>query len=215
MKKSLLAMLLAVALVAPVFAAEKNMWVGGSLGYSNVSAKAAPDTGDADGSEFTIAPEFGYSINEKWDIGLDISYTKTKNRILTTDDINKLIPAVNESSDSDTIGIAPFARYHIAKVAGIDVMLKGSLFYNTSTINNLWSEDVKVNSYGIAIAPVVSYSINDTWSIGATLNFLELGFAQYSSSDLKNSAGDEYSCSKFGFNLNDGSLISIGFSYHF
>ncbi|MBO7610866.1 MAG: outer membrane beta-barrel protein [Elusimicrobia bacterium] len=214
MKKNLLALLFAVALVAPAFAAEKNMWIGGSFGYSSVSSKAHPDCSNDAASEFTIAPELGYVLDEKWDIGLNLSYTKQKNTAHTTDGIDKLIPGSNGGSDSDTIGISPFARYNLAKVAGIDVLLKGSLFYNTSTIK-LWGEDVKVNSCGITIAPVISYTINETWSISATLNFLELGYAHFSSSDLKNSAGDDYACDIFGLNVNDASIISIGFSYHF
>lgn len=205
MKKSLLALLFAVALAVPAMA--ENMWVGGSLGYENNSG------GDYDANSFTIAPEFGYSLSDKWDIGLDLSYTSGKNDV----DVYWGISDVYESYERSTYGIAPFARYHIGKVAGVDVMLKGSLFYNSTTIKDFdpADGDATVNSYGIAIAPVISYSINEKWSIGATLDFLSLGYSHSSSSDLKNDSGDDYSRDEFGFNLNDGSLISIGFSYHF
>ena len=46
MKKSLLALLFAVALAVPALA--ENMWVGGSLGYSNASTKGS--TSDYGGS---------------------------------------------------------------------------------------------------------------------------------------------------------------------
>lgn len=210
MKKSLLALLFAVALVVPAVA--ENMWVGGSLGYQNASVKSGPD-GDVDANSFTIAPEFGYSLDETWDIGLDLSYRSGKND--AGDFINN-VPVVYKGYETSGFGIAPFARYHVGQIAGIDVMIKGSLFYNSTTVKEFTSDgDATVNSYGIAIAPVISYSINERWSIGATLNFLELGYAHSSSSDIKGSSGDDYSCDEFGFNVNDGSLISIGFSYHF
>ena len=201
MKKSLLAMLLAVALVAPIVAAEKNMWIGGTLGYQSATEK----WGDSyDYSLFSIAPEFGYSLDKTWDIGLDLSYSTGKG-----EKSSGRWREVNSSpTDITKYGIAPFARYHIAKVAGIDVMIKGSLFYNKGEWKN--STNNKTTEYGIAIAPVVSYSINDTWSIGATLNFLELGYLHQGDDDDSDWKYDE-----FGFNLNDGSLISIGFSYHF
>ncbi|MBR4631974.1 MAG: outer membrane beta-barrel protein [Elusimicrobia bacterium] len=210
MKKSLLALLFAVALAVPALA--ENMWIGGSLGYQNTSAKAVPG-GDLDANSFTIAPEFGVSLDEAWDIGLDLSYTSGKNLV---DSYDNMVPIVREACDTTTYGIAPFARYHVAKVAGVDVMIKGSLFYKSTTIKEFdGGDDVTINSYGIAIAPVISYSINERWSIGATLDFLSLGYSHSSSSDLKNAAGDEYSYDEFGFNVNNGSLISIGFSYHF
>ena len=210
MKKSLLALLFAVALAVPALA--ENMWIGGSLGYENASVKSGPN-GDVDANSFTIAPEFGYSLDETWDIGLDLAYKSGKNA-LGADRGN--VPVVYEDFETTTYGIAPFARYHVTQIAGVDVMIKGSLFYNSTTLKE-WSPegDATVNSYGIAIAPVISYSINETWSIGATLNFLELGYSHSSSSDIKGDSGDDYSYDEFGFNVNDGSLISIGFSYHF
>ena len=210
MKKSLLALLFAVALAVPALA--ENMWIGGNIGYENASVKSGPD-GDVDANSFTIAPEFGYSLDETWDIGLDLVYRSGKN---DAGSFAEGVPVVYRGNETNSYGIAPFARYHVTQIAGVDVMIKGSLFYNSTTIKEISpTGDATVNSYGIAIAPVISYSINETWSIGATLNFLELGYSHSSSSDIKGASGDDYSCDQFGLNVNDGSLISIGFSYHF
>ena len=207
MKKSLLALLFAVALAVPALA--ENMWVGGSLGYSNASTKGS----DGDYSSFTIAPEFGVSLDEAWDIGLDLSYTSGKNNVTN---VAPYLPVTYKDFETTTYGIAPFARYHVAKVAGVDVMIKGSLFYNSATVKEPeFNNEATVKSYGIAIAPVISYSINERWSIGATLDFLSLGYSHSSTSDFKTNDGDDYSYDEFGFNVNNGSLISIGFSYHF
>ena len=207
MKKSLLALLFAVALAVPALA--ENMWVGGSLGYSNASTKGS----SGDYSSFTIAPEFGVSLDEAWDIGLDLSYTSGKNDVMNG---APYLPVTYKGYETTTYGIAPFARYHVAKVAGVDVMIKGSLFYNSATVKEPdFNNEATVKSYGIAIAPVISYSINERWSIGATLDFLSLGYSHSSSSDFKTDDGDDYSYDEFGFNVNNGSLISIGFSYHF
>ena len=72
MKKSLLAMLFAVALVVPAVA--ENMWIGGSLGYSNTDVKDADSV-----TSWTIEPEFGYSLDEKMDIGIDLGYQYSEN----------------------------------------------------------------------------------------------------------------------------------------
>jgi long-subunit fatty acid transport protein len=208
MKKSLLALIFAVALAVPAMA--ENMWVGGYFSYSSDNNKVEYPGGEdtVSSTSWSIAPEFGYSLNEKWDIGLDLAYASKQgldgafgedwNAPFTLDNTEKVI--------------APFARYHIAQIAGIDVMLKGSIFYATGEYSYVYSSKYTFDytTYGLKVAPIVSYSINETWSIGATLNFAELSFVHTESDDY-----DDYKSDKFGFNLNDGSLISIGFSYHF
>lgn len=215
MKKSLLALLLAVALAAPVFAAEKNMWVGGSFGYSSqdLTLTDGDDYPITSSVSWSIEPEFGYGLNDKWDIGLDLSYSK--NNAVTElygwnfADWNMIGPY--DTMQTTEIGIAPFARYHIAKIAGIDVMLKGSIGYLKGELKG-YGDSVDYKTYGIAIAPIISYSINETWSIGATLNFAELSYIH---AEIDDGSGIKPKTDAFGFNLNDGSLINIGFSYHF
>lgn len=214
MKKSLLALLLAVALAAPVFAAEKNMWVGGSFGYSSqdLTITGGGDESVASSVSWSIEPEFGYGLNDKWDIGLDFAYSK--NNAVTELygwDLQNWMIGSNGTVQTTEMGIAPFARYHIAKIAGIDVMLKGSIGYLKGELKG-YGESVDYKTYGIAIAPIISYSINETWSIGATLNFAELSYIH---AEIDDGSGIKPKTDAFGFNLNDGSLINIGFSYHF
>jgi hypothetical protein len=204
MKKSLLALVLAVALAVPVLA--ENMWVGGSFSYSSNNSKIEYDGGGEDtmsSTSWSIEPEFGYSLNEKWDIGLDLGYESKQG--VTELYGTSITPAV----DTTAMGIAPFARFHVAQIAGVDVMFKGSIIYAKGEIKG-FGESVDYSAYGIAIAPVISYSINETWSIGCTLNFLELAYAHYSDDDNSDNKIDN-----FGFNVNDGSIMSVGFSYHF
>ena len=207
MKKSLLAVLFAVALVVPAVA--ENMWIGGSLGYESSSLKTTGGSNDVDANMFSIEPEFGYSVNEKWDIGIDLAYSTGKG---TVDEMYGIKAGENKNPTKlDKWGIAPFARYHVAKIGDFDVMLKGALFYEKiDAENNDGADKSKISGYGIAIAPVISYSINETWSIGCTLNFLELAYAHYSDDDNSDNKIDN-----FGFNVNDGSIMSVGFSYHF
>lgn len=205
MKKSLLALLFAVALAVPALA--ENMWIGGNLSYQSSSLKGGSK--DVDANMFTIQPEFGYNLNEKWDIGLDLSYSSGKGTIGEQFGIE--LPTAKEPNSISKFGIAPFARYHVMQIGDFDVMLKGSLFYSKAEIENVEGSDkTKMTGYGIAIAPVISYSINETWSIGCTLNFLELAYAHYSDDD-----NSDYKVDNFGFNLNDGSIIGVNFSYHF
>ena len=204
MKKSLLAMLLAVALVAPVVAAEKSMWIGGSLGYENVSMTNVPAGSTKDSSvSWSVSPEFGYSINKNWDIGIDLSYSSVEN----SGEFRKLTVGNGKVT---AVEIAPFARYKLFSIGSFDVLAKGKLFFVSATADNNGT-DASIDGYGIAIAPVITYSINETWSIGCTLNFAELGYSHVKGDDKLGNM----EANVFGFNVNDGSIISVGFSYHF
>ena len=143
MKKSLLAMLLAVALVAPVVAAEKNMWIGGSLGYENVSMTNGPKDSSV---SWQISPEFGYSINENWDIGIDLGYSSTEN----SGEFRKI--TVGDSKVT-AFEIAPFARYKLFSIGSFNVLAKGKLFFVSAKADDA---DASIDGYGIAIAPVVT-----------------------------------------------------------
>lgn len=188
MKKGLLAMLFAVALVVPAVA--ENMWVGGSLGFQNVS----PKDGDSMQS-FSIAPEFGYSLNESWDIGADLEYISNDVEMVDGTDVT--------IGKENTFSIAAFARYHMFAIGDFNFIAKGSIFYEDTKNDDA---DFSYSTIGIRVVPVVSYSINETWSIDAVLNFAELTIAS-TSGDAESTA--------FGFNVNNGSLANIGFSYHF
>jgi long-subunit fatty acid transport protein len=210
MKKSLLALLFAVALAVPALA--ENMWIGGSFGYSSTNVEKWENTDSA--TNWEIAPEFGVSLDDKWDIGLDLSYSSGyQTGVFGVDYANAAGIPISVAADTKTMGIAPFVRYHVAKIAGVDVMFKASAFYAKADIKTkeFIGKDIDANAYGINIAPVISYSINETWSIGATLNFAALSFIHAESDD----DDIDVKADQFGFNLNDGSLINIGFSYHF
>ena len=190
MKKSLLALLFAVALAVPALA--ENMWIGGSIGYHNDS----PKDGDSV-SSYYIAPEFGYSLDEKMDIGIDIAYgydeAGTTKFFSGTDKVTSL-------------GIAPFIRYKMFEIGDFAFLAKGSIFYESDKFD---AADTSITSYGLRIVPVVTYSINETWSIGATLDFAKIAFEKEKWDD-----GDAENTS-FGFDANNGDLFSVNFSYHF
>jgi long-subunit fatty acid transport protein len=213
MKKSLLALLFAVALAVPALA--ENMWVGGDLSYSSSNSKIEANGQDWEKQSLTswsIEPEFGYNLNEKWDIGVDLAYVSRQGVTnLFGFDLNNSPVGPVQTKD---FGIAPFARFHVAQIAGVDVMFKGSIFYTSGEAKGMYTDGkIDYTTYGVAIVPVISYSINETWSIGATLNFAELSYT-HADAELKDSP-IKPKADQFGFNLNDGSLISIGFSYHF
>jgi len=199
MKKSLLGLLLAVALVVPAFAA--NWFVGGEIGY--MQKKAYENLTDATVKEFTVTPEIGYNLSEKWDLGLDFGI------------------AYKDSELKDAKGVSreykvyPFVRYNVFSIGDFSILAKCIVGFSsgktegevTDADRNFVSRD-----YSVGVAPVVTYKINDSWSLIATLDFLTLGY-NHNEKQMKDGSvekGDEV-----GFYLNDGKIAQIGFQYHF
>lgn len=199
MKKSLLALLFAVALVVPAVA--ENMWVGGSLGFNTTS----PKKGDSI-SSFSIQPEFGYNLNEKMGLGIDLGYAYQEG---VTNFAGNDIPAAFSPDKVTTISISPFIRYEMFKIGDFAFLAKGSIYYESSKLKE---SDVSFTTYGIQVVPVVTYSINKTWSIDAILDFASISFESIKCDD---SAKLDMENTNFGFKGNSGNLVSIGFSYHF
>ncbi len=190
MKKSLLALLFAVALAVPALA--ENMWIGGSFGYSNTDVK----DGDSE-TAYYIEPEFGISLDEKLDLGIDLGYGYAENAWSEIIQVNDKVTTFN---------VAPFVRYKMFEIGDFAFLAKGSIFYESAKLDDA---DVTVDSYGLKIVPVVTYSINETWSIGATLDFAELSFEKSKCDDA------DAEVTEFGFKGNSGSIIGVNFSYHF
>lgn len=195
MKKSLLGLLLAVAMAVPALA--QGMWVGGSVGYNSASIKDGGNT-----TTWQIVPELGFNLNEKWDLGLDLGYESSNSKAYTYRGVS-----VIAADGMKKMSAAIFVRYNAFSIGSVNVIAKGSIGYENAKFSD-GSKDASLDSICVSIVPVVSYSINDKWSIDATLNFAELSFA--------NVTGDvDADVQNFGFNLNDGSIANIGLSYHF
>ncbi|MBQ3835485.1 MAG: porin family protein [Elusimicrobia bacterium] len=190
MKKSLLAMLFAVALAVPAMA--EGMWIGGTASYENTNGKDSTDAHYSN-TAWEIAPEFGYNLNEKWDIGIGVSYGQEQEAIW---------------GDAETIGIAPFARYKLLEVGNFSLLAKGTIFYENTKYKA--AKDIKADAFGLTVVPVVEYAFSDAWSISAILNFASIGY-QHEKDDRNNDPESD----TFGFRVNGGSVINVGVAYHF
>ena len=92
------------------------------------------------------------------------------------------------------------------KIGDFSFLAKGSIFYSSEKNDDA---DTQYTSYGIGIVPVVTYSINERWSIEAILDFASISFENRKCDDLN------IENNTFGIRGNNGNLASIGFSYHF
>lgn len=173
-------------LVQGVFASE--WWVGGNFGfnYSKVDDESL--------TTWYLEPEVGYNLDDDWDLGFNVIYEHDKGFLYEIPIEDKI----------DTYGIEPFVRYSLFFINDWTLYIKGSIFYRSSVYNEA---DISPDVYGGSIVPIVSYYINDDWSLSATLDFLSIDYLHAHCKD--------YDYDSFGININSGKVLSIGFNYHF
>lgn len=204
MKKSLLALLLAVALVVPAFAAKtststsksKNqqtkqttIFVGGEIYYeSNDYDEGGKIT------EFNFAPYIGFNINDKWDLGCQLVFINRK------DDTRVPEQKVNGWD------ISPFARYNVIKYGKFTFYIKGELMFGKYDLTQ-GAIDTSVTEIGISAAPQIQFNFTKNLSLVGTLGFARIGYEKED--------GDNYKHSNFYFGEGNGSLYTVGIEYKF
>jgi len=176
MKK--IVMLLFVVCAAMTVSAQ--VYVGGTAGFWR------NDKDDADETSFTIAPEIGYNFNEKWALGAELGYTYAK----------------DPDSKTNTVFIAPYARYTYCETGIVRLFLDGGVGFASTKI-----ADERVNGYEIGIKPGVAIKLNDTFSLITKVGFLGYRDDYYT-------PGFSGETSGFGLNLS-GTDVRFGFQVNF
>ncbi|MBQ0164859.1 MAG: porin family protein [Bacteroidaceae bacterium] len=176
MKKLIL--MAAVALCS--LSASAQWYAGGGLGFGVVS----PSVGD-NKTSFYLTPEVGYSFNNKWGVGLDLSVG-----------YNKIA-----KQDNTSFLFAPYARWTFAKAGIASFFADGALELETNPV--LTTNDG--TRFGLSIKPGVALNVSKHIDLQAKANLLS--FSVY---DEK--AGDG---AIFNLDANISQLLSFYVIYKF
>ncbi len=148
MKKIFLTAFMAVCAMT----ANAQVWMGGAVGFD------VTDYDGADKNEFTfrLAPEVGYSLNEKWDIAASLGISTIK----------------NESGIKDANGtsftINPYARYTFAKAGIASFFVDGGFGYG---IYHPKHGD-NTNNFYIGVRPGVKVALSEKVCLVSHLGYL-------------------------------------------
>lgn len=137
MKK--LVMMAVMAIVA--VSASAQVYVGGSLGYSNVDEEGKDDALNT----FTLAPEVGYNLGDEWAIGTTLNFGYSK----------------QGDASATTIGIAPYVRYNFARIDKVRFFIDGTVEFQSYKPKEVDA----MNSWGIGVRPGVAFDLNDKVSL--------------------------------------------------
>ena len=154
MKKILL---LAVVLFASLNASAQ-WYIGGSVGFGSVK----PAGGDSE-AVFSILPEIGYNLNDKWAVGAIVGYHKG----------DGISAAINSNSQINLIEefiINPYARYSAITWDPVTLFFDGSLAFD-SVID-------RGTRFGLGVKPGIAIALTDHISFVTHLGFV--GFDTFS-----------------------------------
>ena len=178
-----------MTLVAAAMATTMNAqyFVGGTVGYNHTSNETSHT------NTWTVAPEFGKSLNEKWTIATSIGYVTSK-----TDNVK-----------TSGFSIAPYARYTFAKLEKINFFVDLGFDYKhgrKTTETRFGDIDSYYNSWEIGLHPGLAVNLNSKISFVTKIGVLNYTTSHVCGSDVTNK----------GFNLGvDNSDLSFSVYYNF
>lgn len=201
MKKALftLTILAAIAMAGQSPAQEKGkFWIGGSLGFGSANMSETANSSKS----FSIMPEFGYTISDRWAVGIQGGFEQTK------------LKGVSSPDNTRTYSISPFARYTFLKWRAFSVFADGGLTWSDTDRETGSSGDyfnVKTRYGGIFVSPGFSVRLSRRLSLTGSTNIFNAGYGKTSASS--DNVTEKYSVElNSPFNLGN---FSVGFNICF
>lgn len=176
MKKFLLLMIVAVSSLA----ANAQYYVGGEVGAWRNS--------DDNHTTFTLAPEFGVGLSDKWAVGLAFGYNHD----------------YKSGVKVNSVSVDPYARWSYAKFGPVSLFLDMGFGVAASKVKDADDSDV---SWRVGVAPGVNVTLTKQLSFVA-----HVGYLGYRGAD--DGVASPYGERGFGFNLS-GNDLSFGLYYNF
>ena len=180
MKKVILAAIIAFTSMA----ASAQVWMGGSLGLNFTK----PEGGEV-ATSFSIAPEVGYTLSDKWDIAIALNESLT----------------ITDGASANSISVEPYARYTFAKTGIVSFFVDGGFGIGSAAVAvGDGDDEEEVGSafaFSIGFKPGVKFAVSEKITLVAKLGFL--GYEQVK---------DSYS--NFGLSV-DNNALSLGMYWSF
>jgi len=176
---------LAVVLFASLNASAQ-WYIGGSVGFGSVK----PSGGDSE-AVFSILPELGYQLNDKWSVGAKVGYHKG-------DGIAAVINSTNTRVDlTEEFIIRPYARYSAFTWDPVTVFFDGGIRF-ASVVD-------QGTRFGLGVEPGVAVTLTDH------ITFVtHLGYVGFDTFSPKGGGG---SSTRFGVDFSNN--CSFGVYYNF
>lgn len=169
--------------------ASAQVYVGGQVGFWR--------NADDNHTTFNIVPEVGYTLSDKWAIGIGLGYGY----------------GYNDGFKTNVFGVSPYARYTVAKLGPVSFLLDGGFDFNTVSLKAKHGDSDSYNAWAVGVTPAVKVNLSKNIDFIASVGFL--GYRDYDDTGVK---GFDYSSvygeKGFGFSLS-GNDLKFGVIYNF
>lgn len=188
MKKIVMILLAVLGISA---AAQAQFRVGGSFSFWY-------ENGDGpDVTSFTLAPEFAYELNKKWEVGGQLGIA---------------VAGANEDGVDNAMAfsVTPYGRYTFYRTGKLSLYCDGlvNIAAGNATEGDLRDGNGKDDSdvaFAVGLRPGMAYRLSDHWGMQASL-----GFLGFSANDSRVAGGY-----RPGFGVSLTNALSLGVFYHF
>lgn len=209
MKK--LFILVAAALLS--ISANAQWYVGGTLGLNVDGNKttSAVSTSNSTDFKFNLAPEVGYYLSDKLAVGgflnINTGFNNSKNE------------AIEDTEDGLTRfgwSIEPYVKYKFWGIGKFGIWGQAGVWIGTSTTKVKAAADSSVPTvnYGIEVLPVLTYDLNEHFTLDAYIDCVSLSYNGSCHNDKKNDI--KSTSNSFGLGAaTRGQILSVGFHYNF
>ena len=185
MKKIILSAIVAVCAIS----ANAQVWAGGKLGFNVTSGDLYPETE----TQFTIAPEIGYTINDKLDVAVALDLSLIKNSLTLSELYG--VPT-NKDCNATEFSVEPYARYTFAEAGIAKFFVDGYVGFGSYKPKGVDA----TTTWKFGVRPGVKVALSDDICLVSTLG--NLGYK---------TVKDNYN--KFGFNLDNAITFGIYFNF--
>jgi len=142
--KKIMMTLAAVAVAATMNA---QAYIGGSLGFTQDHVSNSKVSTNM----FTVAPEIGYNLNDKFAVGVALEYTYN---------------GTTGAHHTNKYGINPYVRYTAIKAGNFSAFIDGGLNWDTEHTKGLKKND---NTFGVRVNPGIAYNVSEKVTLVAHL----------------------------------------------
>jgi hypothetical protein len=206
-KKQMKKILLVVGLLCAAMIGNAQVFIGGGIGFGTSSQKNGDGDKISTETQFGFSPEIGFSLTEKFDIGISGVIGTGKEKVWPVPGGN----IVNETEET-AWGVAPFVRYSFAEFGNFEILGRADIGFAGTK-----EGDYTTFGFGINVVPVLAYNVSDNVQLLTQLNFLGLGFNNVTQKYDGEKTG---SSMDFGLNIDSKNVftlgnIQVGFIYKF
>ena len=138
--------MMAVMAVAAI-SANAQVWIGGEVGLTSSHVNGVGTT-----KAFTLQPEAGYSLSDKFDVAIKLGYSYASEKEYKTSF------GPQSYSNVNTWEINPYVRYKFVKAGNFFAFVDGGLGYATTHYQGVSNNE---NKFGVYVVPGIAYSVSN------------------------------------------------------